>query len=382
MTTWDWGSIYKEIGAKPVINAIGSVTLLGGSIPTPEVRAAMDRANEAYIPLSELQQKAGDYIAKMIGVPAAYVTSGAGSALSLAAAAAMAGDDDQKIQQLPDTTGMKNEILIQKRQRYWYDRCLETAGAKLVEFGTAEGATKDDLEKAIGPRTAAVHFFAQEQNPDPKLLPLKDLVEVASAHGLPVLVDAAGQVYPLENLPKYVKQGAAFSCVALKYMGAPHSVGLALGTKEFIGKLALQSFVSYETRRIRGIGRPQKVDRQEIIGAVAAVKQWLTMDHEKRLADAERKTKTILGYLQGIKGVKVQMINNIIGPHAFGLRMEVDPTLTGLTVWDVVDKLKSGDPPIWTRVRSGEHWINIHVFGLRDGEDQIVGQRIAALFKR
>ncbi|SVA17787.1 uncharacterized protein METZ01_LOCUS70641, partial [marine metagenome] len=124
MTTTDWGSIYKELGARPVINATGSVTMLGGSTPAPEVREAMDRADGAYVPLMELEERAGEAIAKMVGVPAAYITSGAGSALTLATAACMAGDDDAKIQQLPDTTGMKNEILIQARQHYWYDRCL------------------------------------------------------------------------------------------------------------------------------------------------------------------------------------------------------------------------------------------------------------------
>ena len=142
MTTADWGSIYKELGARPVINATGSVTMLGGSTPAPEVREAMDRADGAYIPLMELEERAGEAIAKMVDVPAAYITSGAGSALTLATAACMAGDDDDKIQQLPNTTGMKNEILIQTRQRYWYDRCLELAGAKLVDFGTSEGTSR------------------------------------------------------------------------------------------------------------------------------------------------------------------------------------------------------------------------------------------------
>ena len=167
MTTADWGDIYKELGATPVINATGSVTMLGGSTPIPEVREAMARADGAYIPLMDLQEKAGAAIARMVDVPAAYITSGAGSALMLATAAAMAGDDDDRIQQLPNTDGMKNEILIQTRQRYWYDRCLELAGAKLVMFGSEERTTAEDLENAIGHNTAAVHYYAVEQEHDP-----------------------------------------------------------------------------------------------------------------------------------------------------------------------------------------------------------------------
>jgi L-seryl-tRNA(Ser) seleniumtransferase len=377
----DWGDIYQELGAKPVINAIGSVTMLGGSTPAPEVKEAMEQADRAYIPLMELEEKAGEAIARMVNVPAAYITSGAGSALTLATAAFMAGDDDSKIQQLPNTTGMKNEILIQRRQRYWYDRCLQLAGAKLVEFGSDQKTTRQDLERAIGPNTAAVHYYAVEQAPDPKALSLEDTIEVAHSQGVPVMVDSAGQIYPLENLGKYVRMGADFQCIAAKYMSAPQSTGLALGTAEMIRKFSLQSFVSYEGRRVRGIGRPQKVDRQEIVGAVAAVRRWMTMNHEERLADAERQTRTILAPLQGIPGVKAQPIDNIVGHMPYGLTLEVDPSVTGLTVHDVVARLKKGDPPIWTRVRDGERWIAIHVFGLNQGEDQIVGQRIAELFK-
>src|SRR5918999_727652 len=377
----DWGDIYQELGAKPVINAIGSVTMLGGSTPVPEVKEAMEQADRAYISLMELEEKAGEAIARMVNVPAAYITSGAGSALTLATAAFMAGDDDDKIQQLPDTTGMKNEILIQRRQRYWDDRCLQLAGAKLVEFGSDEKTTRADLERAIGPNTAAVHYYAVEQAPDPNALSLEDTIEIACAHGVPVMVDSAGQIYPLENLGKYVRMGADFQCIAAKYMSAPQSTGLALGTEETIRKLSMQSFVSYEGRRVRGIGRPQKIDRQEIVGAVAAVRRWMTLNHEERLADAERKTRTILAPLQGIPGVKARFIDNIIGHMPYGLTLEVDPLETGLTVYDVVTRLKEGDPPTWTRVRDGEDWIAIHVFGLNEGEDKIVGQRIAGLFK-
>ena len=382
MTATDWGSIYKELGAKPVINATGSVTMLGGSTPAPEVKEAMERAEGAYIPLMELEEKAGAAIAKMVNVPAAYITSGAGSALTLATAACMAGDDDTKIQQLPDTTGMKNEILIQERHRYWYDRCLELAGAKLVTFGNAEGTTREDLEKAIGPNTAAVHYYAVAQEPDPKSLSLEDTIEIAHDKGVPVLVDAAGQIYPLDLFGSYVRMGADFQCTAAKYMSSPQSTGLAFGSEDMIRKLALQSFVSYEGRRIRGVGRPQKVDRQEMVGVVAAVQRWMTMNHEERLADTETKCRNMLNPLLDIPGVTVELINNIIGHQPYGVTLEVDSDVTGITAHNVVDLLKAGDPPIWTRVREGDTGIVLHAFGLNEGEDKIVGERIAALFEK
>jgi len=382
MTATDWGSIYKELGAKPVINATGSVTMLGGSTPAPEVKEAMDRAEGAYIPLMELEEKAGAAIAKMVNVPAAYITSGAGSALTLATAACMAGDDDAKIQQLPDTTGMKNEILIQERHRYWYDRCLELAGAKLVTFGNAEGTTREDLEKAIGPNTAAVHYYAVAQEPDPKSLSLENTIEIAHDKGVPVLVDAAGQIYPLDLFGSYVRMGADFQCTAAKYMSSPQSTGLAFGSEDMIRKLALQSFVSYEGRRIRGVGRPQKVDRQEMVGVVAAVRRWMTLNHEERLADTETKCRNMLNPLLDVPGLTVELINNIIGHQPYGVTLEVDSDVTGITAHNVVDLLKAGDPPIWTRVREGDTGIVLHAFGLNEGEDKIVGERIAALFEK
>jgi uncharacterized pyridoxal phosphate-dependent enzyme len=385
MVSADWASIYKELGANPIINATGSVTLLGGSTPVPEVVEAMAMANQAYVPLMELEEKAGKFIADIVNVPAAYITSGAGSALTLATAAIMAGDDDDKIEQLPDTTGMKNEILIQNRQRYmmhyWYDRCLELAGAKLVDFGSEDRTTAQDLENAIGPNTAAVHYYAVEQSPDSHALSLEETIEIAHGKGLPVTVDAAGQIYPLENFGKYVRMGADFQCIAAKYLGASQSVGLALGTEEMIYKLGLQAFASYEGRRVRGIGRPHKVDRQEMMGCVAAVKRWMTMNHEERLANVETRTQTIVTRLLTVPGVRVEMLDNIIGHQPFGFNLWVDEAVTGMNIRQVADKLKAGDPPIWTRVRDWEDFITIHMFGLNENEEHIVGDRIAALFE-
>lgn len=383
MVTSEWGAIYKELGAKPVVNATGSVTLLGGSTPVQEVKDAMDAADSAYIPLIELQEAAGKVVAEAIGVPAAYFTSGAGSALTLVTAAMMAGDDDDKIQQLPDTTGMKNEILIQKRQRYWYDRCLELAGAKLVEFGSDDGTTEQDLIDAIGPNTLAVHFFAHEQDPaDPNILPLEKLIEIGHDNGIYVTVDAAGQIFPLENFGKYVRMGADFQCIAAKYMGAPHSTGMALGTEDLIHKISLQSFTGYETRRIRGVGRPQKMDRQEIIGVVAAVKRWFSINHEDRLAEAERMSNELAAPLKDVPGVKVEMNQNIIGHQPFGVWVSVDPDVTGMTNQDVVDALRNYEPAIWTRVPDGADRITLHVFGLDAGQPELVGNAIRDVVTR
>ena len=382
MTTSQWGSIYKDLGIKPIINATGSVTALGGSIIADEVRAAMEMSNDVYVPMSELEQKAGAEIARILDVPAAYITSGAGSALTLAAAAFMAGSDDEKIQQLPNTDGMPNKILIQKRQRYWYDRCMEFSGGQLVEVGNEEGTSADQLINAINENTACVHFPVYEQDEiDDKVLSLEEVIEITHSKNKFVSVDAAGQIYPLENFGKYVKMGADFQCIAAKYMGAPHSTGLALGTEEIIDAISRHSFIGYESRRIRGIGRPHKIDRQEIIGVVVAVKRWLSMNHEERLSKAETQTNTIFNKIRNIDGINVKIINNIIGHQPFGLYFDIDESKLGIDNESFVELLKNNEPSIWTRVPEGEKSIVIHVFGMNPNEAEIVGDSISKILK-
>ncbi|MCH2673191.1 MAG: hypothetical protein MK083_01815 [Dehalococcoidia bacterium] len=377
MSNSEWGAIYKDLGLEPIINATGSVTALGGSIVAKEVQKGMDLANDVYIPMNLLEQKVGDEIAKILDVPAAYITSGAGSALTLAAAAFIAGKDDEKIQQLPDTTGMPNKILIQKRQRYWYDRCMELSGGKLLEVGDDSGTDADQLIKAISDDTACVHYPVYEQDKkDPNILSLEEVIEIAHSKNKPVSVDAAGQIYPLENFGKYVKMGADFQCIAAKYMGAPHSTGIALGTKDVIDSISRHSFVGYESRRIRGIGRPHKIDRQEVIGVLYAVRRWMSMNHEERLSSAEKKSLHIINSLRKIEGVEVNLIDNIIGHQPFGLSLDIDEKFFNTNNEKFVEILKNSNPQVWTRVPDGEKSIIIHVFGMNQEQSEIVAEVI------
>ena len=373
-------TMFERLEIDPIINAIGSVTMLGGSTPTTAVKKAMDEVELSYVPMVELQEKAGKFLAHLLNVPATYVTSGAGSALTLASAAVMAGDNDKYIEQLPDTAKMKNQILIQKRQRYWYDRCLEASGAQLVEFGTKEGTTRQDLENAINDSTAAVHYYMVEQNIDPVVLSLEETIEIAHSKNIPVLVDAAGQIYPLDLMGKYVRMGADFQCIAAKYLGAPQSTGLAIGTERMIDLKSKQSFVGYESRRIRGIGRPHKVDKQEIVGVVAAVEEWMTLNHENRLETIECNTNEVLNILSTVQAINATKITNVTGHQPFGIELRINNDICDLSLDEVVDRLKEGTPPIWTRVVDGKDHITIHMFGLKDGENKIVGQRITELF--
>ncbi|MCB0061905.1 MAG: hypothetical protein KDE19_07315, partial [Caldilineaceae bacterium] len=174
--------IYEEFGIRRVINAMGHVTLLGGSMLSPAVQAAMEAANTGYAPLEEVLEKTGNTIAEMVGTESAMVTSGCFAALVQGIASFITGDDREKIARLPDTTGMKNEILIQKRQRYHYDRCITVPGGKMVEVGDETGTTAEQLAAAIGPNTAGIlHYTKAEVLPG--VLQLAEVVAVAKAHG-------------------------------------------------------------------------------------------------------------------------------------------------------------------------------------------------------
>ena len=293
----------------------------------------------------------------------------------------MAGADDDLIQQLPDTTGMKDEIVIQRRQRYWYDRCLELAGAKLVDAGDDDGTTADDIRAAITDQTCAIHVPMMEQAPtDPNVVPLEEVIEIGKDAGVYISVDAAGQIYPLENFGKYVRMGADFQCVAAKYMGAPQSTGLALGTEEIIDAISRHSFVGYESRRIRGVGRPHKVDRQEMMGALAAVERWFRIDHEDRLAQAEQESMAIINELRDVPGVNASLIDNIVAHQPFGVTVGVDADVVGFDNEVLVTKLRELDPPIWTRTMDNAP-LQIHVFGLNPGEAELVGKSIAQVVR-
>ena len=216
-------SIFEELGVRPVLNAMGNRTLLGGSTPSAAVRAMMDEAEEDYVHMGDLMDTVGLRIAEMIGAEAALVTSGCSAALAVGAAACMTGNDPEKIDQLPDTTGMPNEFIIQRQLRIKYDRCITIPGGKLVEVGDVEETRPEHIEAAIGPRTAGIHYLAPGNRPG--ALPIEEVIRIGQAHNIPVIVDAAGEVYPTDKFGRYVKMGAKLAAYGAKYFGAVNSSG-------------------------------------------------------------------------------------------------------------------------------------------------------------
>ena len=365
--------VYKKLGVRPVINAWGVATELGGWTPTPSVQAAMNAANSSQVEMTELLSKSGDFIADRLGVEAAYVTSGAAAAQALSVAACMAGHDPDRILQLPDTTGLRNEVLIQKRNRYMFDRCFTLTGAKLVEVGNDDGTDEAELEAAIGPRTAAVAFWIQPPVDD-AIVPLARTVEIARANGVPAIADACSQIYPLDYMRENA-QSADLVVFGAKYMGAPHSSGFVCGNRELVDAVAAQSFVAFHYDGSRAVGRAMKVDRQEIVGVATAVDDWFTMNHEDRILSYEHKFDTIVESVARVPGVKTERVEI---PHyvPYMLHVIIDPAIVGKSSEDVRAAMDSGSPRIWVGTK-GDDTITIVVNTMNEGDDAVLAERLA-----
>lgn len=298
--------VYDDLGVKPIINAMGIMTMLGGSTIGPRVRAAMDEANESYVDMADLLDKSGRAIAGLLGSEAALVTSGAFAALVLGAAGIMTGKDQERIARLPDVAGMKNEFLIQAPVRYHYDRAPSVAGGKLVDVGDQRGTTADQLRAAIGARTAGI-LHAARSDETSGVLPTADVIRIAKEKRVPVLLDAAAEVHPLERMKWLASEsGADLVCFGAKYIGAMNSSGILCGTKEHVDAAVLNNFIAYETYDNRALGRGFKIDRQEVAGTVVALREWLATDHAARLADQERRIQGIAAALAGLPDVKAE----------------------------------------------------------------------------
>ena len=372
MAMFGGSKIYEKLGVRPVINAQGNGTVLGGSTPPQVVLDAMDEANLDFVEMRELLEKSGEYIAGVLGTESAFVTSGAAAALTLSTAACMAGTDPEKIGSLPDTIGMKDQILIQKKQRYGFDRCYTIPGGKLVEVGDDEGCTARQLEEAIGPDTAAVAYFAQSDW-DSSVLTLDKTVRVAHDQGVPVIADAASQIYPLDYF-RTTAQAADLVCFGAKYFGSPHSTGVVAGSKEMVDAVVAQGFIAYQIAGRRAFGRPMKVDRQEVVGVVAALDNWFSMNHEDRILEDEGRFSAIRRGLQGVQSLRAEVVpNNRFWEHT--LNVTVDAQAVGKTAQQVADELDAGNPRIWVGVE-GDDTITMNVHTLRRDQESIIVDRL------
>jgi len=366
--------IYGDFGIKRVINAMGHVTLLGGSMLSPAVQEAMEAANQGFAPLEEVIDKTGGAIAGMIGAERAMVTSGCFAALVQGIASFITGDDRDKISRLPDTTGMRNEILIQRQQRYHYDRCITVPGGKMIEVGDDSGTTAEQLAAAIGPNTAGILHYARGEMV-PGVLQLEEVVAIAKAQGTRVIVDAAAEIYPIERMYAVAQSGADLVCFGAKYLGAQNSAGILCGRSEYVEVAKLHSFIGYEAALSSGVGRGYKLDRQEVIGVTVALREWLEMDHEERLQQQADRIAVITAALADLPNVQTEEAWNAERDAWIQLRISVDGA-DDAQLEEICTQLRAGEPSIWLRPTFEGGQIAVMVNTLQAGESEIVAQRL------
>ncbi|MDP2953431.1 MAG: aminotransferase class V-fold PLP-dependent enzyme, partial [Chloroflexota bacterium] len=336
-------NIYDRLGVRRVINGSAWVTVLGGSIMPPEVLKAMTDAAPCYVEMQELNRKAGEVIAHVTGAEAGLVTSGASASLVLMAAACMTGIDEAQAAQLPDTTGLKDQIVIQRAQRNRYDGAFLLSGARLVEVGKASATPPWELEAAINEKTAAVAVIFAPFLRQP--LPLKQIAEVAHRHGVPVLVDAAAEAPPAENLKRFLAEGADLVTFSGgKGIRGPQSTGILAGRKDLIAAAELNSLNYYSPHA--NIGRPRKVCKEEIVGLVVALELFDRTDHEAVWRAWRKQSQVIVDALHEIPGLDVRLEDgdpNRQGPQAV---IYFERSWRGPSQTEVLKKLREGDPSI------------------------------------
>ncbi len=385
--------IYEKLGVRLVINARSFSTKVGGCALPAEVLDAMRAASDCCVRMEDLQEAASRVISEVTGAEAGIVTSGASAALTLAAAASIAGLDVARMNRLPDTDGMKNEFVVHRAHRNDYDHALRAAGARLVEVGFNYYTFPYEVESAVGPRTAAMFWLAGA--PD-GVLPLSEFAAIAHRHGLPVIVDAAPELPPAANLREFLSAGAdlvAFS--GGKHLRGPQSTGILCGRRDLIFSAALQHQdmdvfpETWPSRRLieegklagpphHGIGRGFKVGKEEVVGLLTALQLYRDRDFAAERQQWMRDLECILGEVRDWPGVSAHVTYPQPGgrevPHAV---VSIDPAAAGIDATGVVRALQEGEPPICVFERfAGSGKVVFMPEALRPGDAAVIARRL------
>jgi L-seryl-tRNA(Ser) seleniumtransferase len=270
------GQVYRDLGVEPVVNATATVTILGGSLMRPETLEAMRQAAECFVDLTELATAVGRRLAEITGNEAAFVCGGAAASMFLAAAACMARDTPDGILRFSDPAGLRDEVVIHRAHRIPYDQAFELARARLVEIGMPVGTDASELERAINDRTAMVFYLAGGgRQMGPGALPLAEVIRIAKARGVPVVVDAAAQIPPMDSLWRHAEEGADLVLFSGgKGLRGPASTGIIFGRADLVARCRANA------APLQRLGRSMKVSKEDMIGILSAVELSLAEDHE------------------------------------------------------------------------------------------------------
>src|SRR3954471_1784212 len=363
------GNPYEELGVTTVINCEGTMTMLGGSLLRPELETVMAQAGRHFVSMPDLELAAGKRIAEMLKLPdthTALVTSGAAAAIQSGLAGILTGDNQTLIKQIPDLTGMKSEVIIQKSHRNPFDHQLRTTGVKLVEVETPY-----ELSRAISDRTAMMHFtnFANAAGQ----IKVDEWAKLAKRYNVPCMNDAAADTPPVSHLWDYTNMG--YDLVTFsggKAMRGPQCAGLLIGRKDLVSFALLNNSPHEDT-----IGRSQKVGKEEILGMVKALELYLRADHHALSREWQNRLDRISHELTKIPGVTTSFFVPDIANHVPHMQITWDSRVSA-DPKQVSKLLRSSKPAIVIGGGEGKPGLTMCSFMLQPGEDKIVADRLAA----
>ena len=369
------GNFYNRLGVKRIINAASWITVYGGSIMPPAVVQAMDDASHWFVDMHELNEKAGNIIATLTGAEAGLVTAGSAAGMVLEAAATMAGNDPAKIWQLPDTSNMKNEIILHRAHRVNYDHSFRAAGAMLVEIGNASTTQEWELENAINENTAAVAYIFGPRRGG--AIPLRRTVEIAHQHDIPVIVDAAAMLPPLENLSRFIEEGADLVSFSGGKGGmGPQSTGILAGRADLI-----QAAYANGAPNSVSVGRAAKVCKEEIAGLITALEIFVDTDFEAVNAAWRAKCAHVVEELREIPGLRVELEearpDHLEGGSNFAKAViHFDQDWNGPNIEDINQMLFDGDPGVRVGLSDIGDALAVYPVALQPGEEEILAARL------
>ena len=370
MTTQPTGrsDIRQRLGLRPIINVSGTMTALGASVVVPEAVRTVGEILPEFVEITDLHRKACAVVARLTGAEAGFITACASSGITLAVAGCMTGADLGRIEQLPDTTGMKSEVVIQVGHMVGYGAPVEQAirltGACVIPVGQATEVRGYQLAHRLTDRTAAAVYVVSHHTVQDGQLPLDEFARLCHARGVPVIADLASE-YDLRGFLAAGADVAIYS--AHKFLGGP-TAGIVAGAKPLVRAAFLQNL---------GIGRGMKVGKEGIVGAMAALDAWEKRDHAGIRARETGYLTLWLARLQGIAGVTACLEPDPTRNPLDRLQLAVDPERAGITAWDLADALAAGDPPVIVRDHEVEHgFFYLDPCNLHPGEAEIVAERI------
>ena len=366
---------YNKLGVRRVINCASYLTMLGGSIMPREVLEAMDKASEWFVDMKELNKSAGEVIANFTGAEAGLVTAGAASGLMLQTAACIAGADPKKIDQLPNTDGLRNEFIIHRSHRTNYDHNYRNAGAKLIEIGNTGGTYNWELESNINENTAGIIYVYGPKQAG--AIEIEKVIEIAHNKNIPVIVDAAALLPPIENLQKFTKLGADMVAYSGgKGLRGPQSTGILCGRKNLIDAAYLNSAPNNE-----GIGRVSKVSKEEIIGLITALELFIDRDHSLIMQKWENDCEIIINKIKNtVKDVNITFNKSPSDPNEIIDEDSTHPSIiissNHMTDEEIEKKLSDGNPSIRVRNNFEVDGVKIYTSNLQENEADIVADKL------